>query len=138
MAAISRTTRAAIKAYLEVFIENLVEEYRERPIPQLDRPGDYLAQTSTRGQLKPFHAAIIPATLLRINEFERGFSSRLGTTFEECARLIALDHHRGVHRSHDLAGNVSHVAVNEIGRQVAHLERVSQSGRPTAKSYTDG
>jgi hypothetical protein len=131
MAAISPTTRAAIKAYLEVFIEHLVEEYRGREVPQLGEPADYLAQTSTGGQLKPFHAAIIPAALLRINAFERGFSSRLGTTFEECARLIALEHHREAHRGYDLTGEVSRAAINEIERQVAHFERVSQTGEPT-------
>jgi len=131
MTAISPTTCAAIKAYLEVFIENLIEEYRGYEPPGLEKPDDYLAQESPRGRMKPFHAAIIPAALLRINAFERGFSSRLGTTFEECARLIALEHHKEVHRGYDLTSEMSQAAIAEVERQVAHFERVSQSGNPT-------
>ncbi len=125
MAAISPTTRATIKAYLEVFIENLVKEYKGRVIPTLDTPAAYLEQRSSRGRLKPFHAAIVPAELMRINEFERGFSSSLGTTFEECARLIALEHHSEAHRSYDLTGEVSLAAINEIEHQVATFEHAA-------------
>lgn len=128
MAAISATTRATIKGYLEAFIETLVNEHRTRTIPTLGEPAAYLAQRSTRGQLKPFHAAIIPTPLLRINEFERGFSTSLGTTFEECARLVALEHHRTASRSFDLRGTVSNAALSEIERQVATFERAASTG----------
>jgi hypothetical protein len=67
MSAISSITRAIIKAYLEVFIENLVNEYRGRLIPKLDIPAAYLSCKSSKGQLKPFQAAIMPSELLRIN-----------------------------------------------------------------------
>jgi hypothetical protein len=125
MNAFGSKTRASIKAYLEIFIENLVSKYRERIIPTLGAPKAYLAKKSSKGQLKPFHAAIIPHELLRINEFERGFSTRLGTTFEECARLIALEHHRDAQRNYDLRGQVSLVAINEIEHQVSAYERAA-------------
>ena len=123
MSAISSITRAIIKAYLEVFIENLVNEYRGRLIPKLDIPAAYLSCKSSKGQLKPFQAAIMPSELLRINEFERGFSSGLGTTYEECAKLIALEHHREAHRSYEITGEVSIEAINEIERQIALFEQ---------------
>lgn len=126
MSAISPTTRAIIKAYLEVFIENLVEKYRGQTVPSLGTPEAYLAQQSPKGELKPFQAAIIPPELLRINAFERGLSTRLGTTFEECARLIALEHHSEAYRSYDITGEVSLSAINEIERQIAIFERVSK------------
>ena len=127
MTAISPATRASIKAYLEVFIENLIEEYKGRIMPNSGVPSEYLAQKSPKGKLKPFHAAIIPPEILRINEFERGFSSRLGTTYEECARLIALEHHSEVHRGYDLAGDVSLAAINEIEHQLAIFEHTASS-----------
>ncbi|MBD2578522.1 TdeIII family type II restriction endonuclease [Oscillatoria sp. FACHB-1406] len=122
MTAIRSITRTKIKAYLEVFIDNLVNSYRNRGIPRIP-PSQYLSQTSTKGQLKPFHAAIFSPELLRINEFERGFSSGLGTTYEECARLIAADHHKEAHRSYELKDNVSLAAIHEINHQVSRFEQ---------------
>ena len=61
--------------------------------------------------------------MLRINEFERAFSSRLGTTYEECAKLIALEHHREASRSYEISGEVSVEAINEIERQIALFEK---------------
>lgn len=129
MSAIGSTTRSSIKAYIEVFIENLVKEYKERKIPKLDAVTEYLEQKSSQGQLKPFHAAIIPGQLMRINEFERGFSTRVGTTFEECARLIALDHHKSAQRGYTLSGQVSRGAMNEIERQVSRFEHAKAGSR---------
>jgi len=130
MKTISSNTRATIKAYLEVFIENVVKDYKGRTIPTLGAPSDYLAKKSPKGQLKPFHAAIIPEQLMRINEFERGFSTGLGTTFEECARLIALTHHKEARRAYVLTQEVSLAAINEIEHQVALFEHAAQAKRP--------
>ncbi len=44
MIAISPTTRATIKAHLEVFIEKLVDEYRGRVMPNIGNPAAYLTQ----------------------------------------------------------------------------------------------
>lgn len=122
MTAIKTITRTKIKAYLEVFIDNLINNYRNRIISKIP-PSEYLSQISKKGHLKPFHAAIFSPELLRINEFERGFSSSLGTTYEECAKLIAADHHREVYRSYELKDNVSLAAINEINRQVSRFEQ---------------
>lgn len=133
MTAMSPATRQQIKGYLEGFIDNLVCKYRGREMPVLGTPHEYLRQTSRKGQIKPFHSAIIPAELLRINEFERGFSSSLGSTFEECARLVALEHHVNAVRSHDISALVSQSALSEIERQVAYFEHAvdRKAPRPT-------
>ncbi|MEG4860089.1 TdeIII family type II restriction endonuclease [Microcoleus sp. K1-B6] len=123
MSAISSITRAIIKAYLEVFIENLVNEYRGRLIPKLDIPAAYLSGQSSTEQSELLQTAIVPSELLRINEFERGFSSRLGTTYEECAKLIALEHHQEASRSYEISGEVSIEAIHEIERQLALFEQ---------------
>jgi len=127
MKAIDPKTRATIKAYLEVFIEAVVKEYKGRDIPSFDKPAEYLVKKSPPGQLKPFHAAIIPNALMRINEFERGFSTRLGTTFEECARLIALSHHKEAGRAYVVTSKVSLAAINEIEHQVALFEHATDT-----------
>lgn len=133
MVAISDTNRSIIKAYLEVFIENLVERYRNRIISEMNSPGEYLNLTSNSGDLKPFHAAIIPTEILRISAFQRGFVTSLGTTFEECAKIIALQHHKNARRSYDVIGDVDIDSINEIERQVSNFEHKVEKNetRPT-------
>ncbi len=95
MAAIPDVTREKIKGFLEGFVEGLVTQHEQGQVSGRRRTMPARgAQTSGDGKLKPFHAAIIPPGLMRINAFERSFSTRLGATFEECARLIALDRHK--------------------------------------------
>lgn len=130
MPAISELTRQKIKAYLEVFIENKVQDYKRRQVPTFEDAATYLAKQSKAGRLKPFHAAIIPEPIMRINAFERGFSTSLGTTFEECACLIALDHHQYAARGYDVTGSVSQASVNEIEHQVSLYDRDVQEGIP--------
>jgi len=64
MTAIGPTTRATIKAHLEVFIEKLVDAYRGRVMPNSGNPTTYLTQQSPKGRLKPFHAAMIPLDVI--------------------------------------------------------------------------
>jgi len=120
-------TDARIKGYLEAFVDNTIEKYKSRKTI-VPFSTEYLNQTSTRGQLKPFHAAIIPPEIMRINAFERAFSTSLGTTFEECARLIAATNYREAHRGYDISGDVSTAALNEIDRQVSQFEHAVERG----------
>lgn len=130
MASINPVTHERIKAYLEVFIEGLVGHYKTLSLPELCAAQEYVAKTSPTGDLKPFHVAIIPESLLRINAFERGFSTRLGSTFEECGRLIAVDHHQDARRGYVTKNYVSRAAIEEIDRQVSRFEHVAQANGP--------
>ncbi|WP_301664986.1 TdeIII family type II restriction endonuclease [Methanoculleus frigidifontis] len=76
---------------------------------------------------------IILPEFLRINEFERGFSTSLGNSFEGCARLIALQHHAKAERGHVLTGYVSRAAMDEIEHQIAAFESAAeQKGKKPA------
>ena len=136
MPAIGELTKQKIKAYLEVFIESKVQDYKSRKIPVFEDVATYLGKKSKPGRLKPFHAAIIPEPIMRINAFERGFSTSLGTTFEECARLIALDHHQHAERGYDVTSMVSQSAVDEIEHQVAFYDRDVQDNVPNKLPLT--
>ncbi|GBC94377.1 hypothetical protein HRbin16_00158 [bacterium HR16] len=127
MAILSDVTRSRIQGYLEAFVANTVAEVKERLLPASMSVRQYLEQRSSDGRLKPFHQAIIPAELMRLSAFERSFSTRLGSTFEECARLIALQFHRDAQRSYRLSGKVSRSALQEIERQVSLFEHASSS-----------
>ena len=125
MSSISDVTRSRITGYIEVFIEKLVERYRDRAVETMHSSEQYLSLTDTKGNLQPFHAAIVPSEVLRISAFQRGFVTSLGTSFEECARLIALDHHQDAQRSYDVRGTISSDALTEIERQVSNFERAA-------------
>lgn len=129
MAAISSKIRAEIKGYLEGFIEGLVDSYKDRKITKASTASEYLSRTSSDGQLKPFQAALIPPELIRINQFERGLSTKLGNSLEECARLIALEHHQDVSRGYDIRAEVSIAAFAEAERQKENYESAVNRGQ---------
>jgi len=131
---ISSTTRATIKGYLEGFIQAMILEHKQNALGPTDiRP---TRTFSADGDIKPFHEALLPNGILTINEFERSFSTKLGSSFEECARLIAKDIYSEAKRSYTIQGFVSpdairviENAVNEIGRvgmKTSYLELVKQ------------
>jgi hypothetical protein len=133
MTAISPRTRTQIKGYLEGFIKGLVDEYQGRTVVKPTSGSEYLMRTSPKGELKPFQAAIIPPELIRINQFERGLSTRLGNSLEECARLIALEHHQDARRGFDLVSEISLSALAEAEIQKERYESAtrSQIGKPS-------
>ena len=122
MSAITDITRSRITASLEVFLENYVEKYRNRTVEKMQSPQHYLTKSDKGGALKPFYAAILPSEVLRISAFQRGVVTGLGTSLEECARLISLDHHEYAQRGYEIYGDLSSGALAEIERQVAKYE----------------
>ncbi len=109
---ITKNTRQLIKGYLEGFIQGMIDEKSENGFdPKQLRP---LRKESKKGDLKPFHESLLPDGLLKVTEFERSFSTKLGTTFEECARLIALDNHKHAERGYRVTGQISLKAIKRI------------------------
>lgn len=133
MTAISSKTHAEIKGYLEGFIQGLIDTYKGREIIKPSSATEYLSRISPKGELQPFQAALIPPELIRINQFERGLSTKLGNSLEECARLIALEHHQDVRRGYDIKAEVSIAAFAEAERQKEYYESAikNQLGKPS-------
>lgn len=129
MTAINNTTRAAIKGYLEGFIDGLIEKYKGSKILKPDNVEEYLSRHSSKGELKPFQAALIPPELIRITQFERGLITKLGSSFEECARLIALEHHQDARRGYDIKAEVSLAAFAEVELQKEKYESATTSSQ---------
>lgn len=116
---ITEDTRRGIKGYLEGFIQGMIDEKARSGFePKELRP---VRQESRKGDLKPFHESLLPDGLLTITEFERSFSTKLGTTFEECARLIALDNHQNARRGYRVTGQISLRAVERIEEIVSEI-----------------
>ncbi|MFB2939007.1 TdeIII family type II restriction endonuclease [Aerosakkonemataceae cyanobacterium BLCC-F154] len=129
MPAISAEKREMIKGYIEGFIQGILDEYKGRIIEKSTTAIEYLSRTSTKGELKPFQAALIPPELIRINQFERGLSTRLGNSLEECARLIALEYHQDARRGYDVTAKVSIAAFAEAERQKEYYESAANRGQ---------
>lgn len=109
---ITKDTKDRIKGYLEGFVQGMIDEARHSKFdPKKLRP---LRSVSREGELKPFHESLIPDGILSISEFERSFSTKLGTTFEECALLIAKGVHRNAERGHRVRGFVTPKAIRRI------------------------
>jgi hypothetical protein len=110
---ITEKCKIKVQGYLEGFIQGLIDEFTP---PSNINPKDLrpFKLESKHGDIKPFHEAIIPEGILRITEFERSFSTKLGTTFEEVARLIALDNHKDAKRQYRLEGKISFGAIKKI------------------------
>lgn len=109
---ITKDVRNQIKGYLEGFIQGMIEEATDNGFdPKKLRP---IREASKKGDLKPFHESLLPDGLLKITEFERSFSTKLGTTFEECARLIAKSVHKNAERGHRVRGMITAKAIKRI------------------------
>lgn len=123
---IDKDTRIQIKGYLQGFVHVLIEEHRpaNRAVRVEERRATY---SSKDGDLKPFHEAIIPSEVIRISEFERSFSTKLGTTFEECARLIAQQTFGIVQRGYKASGLMPMAAAARIEEIVAQLGQKGKS-----------
>lgn len=129
MSAISTIQREKIKGYLEGFIQGLIDEYKGRVIQKPTTAIEYLSRNLINGELKPFQAALIPPELIRINQFERGLSTRLGSSLEECARLIGLEYNQDTRRGYDLTAEVSIAAFAEAERQKEYYESMANRGQ---------
>ncbi|MCI0610497.1 MAG: TdeIII family type II restriction endonuclease [Anaerolineae bacterium] len=123
---ISNQVRISIKGFLEGFIDGLVLQHKppEKPphlLKELD--GDYGENEPTDGSYKPFHEAIIPEQVLRVSTFERSFSTKLGSTFEECARLIASQKYKVSKRGFIATGQMPSAATTKIEELVNQIAR---------------
>lgn len=116
---INKETKTEIKGYLEGFIQGMIDEMSDNEFdPKKLRP---IRVDSKKGDLKPFHESLLPDGLLKITEFERSFSTKLGTAFEECARLIAKPVHTQVERGHRVRGIISYEAIKQIEEITNHI-----------------
>ena len=113
---ITLKTMEKIKGYLEGFIQGIINEHKTTELkPTETRP---TKKFSENGEIKPFHEALLPDGILRVNEFERSFSTKLGTTFEECAKLIGAKNYAESERGYPISGALPKNAVAFIEKTI--------------------
>jgi|FaiFalDrversion3_1042247.scaffolds.fasta_scaffold12391_1 hypothetical protein len=118
---LSEETKTALKTYLKQFVEGLIQETVRR---RYNRDTEE-ALPSGRGTIKPFHEAILPSRVRAVSEFERSFSTRLGSTFEACAQIIAAQYHKHAQRGYKLQASVSRRALEEVNMQIRAFESMA-------------
>ncbi len=111
-----------IKAEVKAEIKRFLAETVRKTLHNLSESS--AGQRASRGELQPFHEALLGRTIARISSFERSFSTALGTTFEECARLLAQSRHRDCRRGYSMSAEVPEQAVS----RVAFLIRQQSAG----------
>jgi len=80
--------KKSIESYLEGFLQGLINKYDPKVIK--DEILKKTAFNKKKGEYKPFHAALIPSKLLRMQNFFRSFSTSLGQgVFEYIAKVVA-------------------------------------------------
>ncbi len=83
-----KSVEQAIESYLEGFLQGLLNKYDPNIVGEETLKKKIFSPE--RGEYKPFHEALIPSELLRIQRFFRSFSTSLGQgVFEYIAKLIA-------------------------------------------------
>jgi hypothetical protein len=122
---ISKTIRTTIKGFLEGFIDGLVQQHKPIEKPErLIKDEFEMEVVSDDAGYKPFHEAIIPEQILRVSTFERSFSTKLGSTFEECARLIASQSFKVSKRGFVATGQMPAGAASRIEYLVNQIAQV--------------
>jgi len=111
----SEKTRREIKQVLVKFINRVITRVKTDPKVRYN-PEKYHLE-------KPFHAALLPAGIIKISKFERSFSTSLGqSVFEQIALIISKESHDEAYRTHRTIGNITQGELDYIEQLLRELE----------------
>lgn len=113
--------------YLRTFMANLATSIR----PVAREPDEFRPTRTVdpEGGIKPFHEALVPEGVLRTSDFERSFSTGLGASFEEVAKLVARDYYQIAERNHKLKVSIPKVALDTIDAIISDIGSDGVLGR---------
>lgn len=75
----------------------------------------------TKGKIKPFHQAMLSKDLIKSGDFERSFSTGLGSTFEECAKIIANTKFDTVEKQYKTENYIPTDTIAEVDKVMSEL-----------------
>lgn len=127
---ISASVRGAIKDRVRAILTEKLAAVQPLPRRATDlRP---LEVADPDGLIKPFHQLLFPEGLLRPWEFERSFSTALGSSFEVAARVIGERRFSAAKNGEDFSGSVSPAARSAIDDILRDVRREGMK-----RSYVD-
>ena len=106
------------KRSIEEHLCKWIEDLTTRKTLEYLKKKDY----SSDAKNKPFHTALIPKNVIRSLDFERSFSTGLGSTFEECARIIAGTKFHVVERQYNVENFIPSDTLVEVDKVMAELD----------------
>ena len=92
-------------------------------------------EVARRGDLKPFHEALLPPAIRTISKYERSFSTTLGSIFEVAAELVGRQNFAFAQRQYDVKGRMGAAANTTIESISNEIETTKMQGRYLA--YVD-
>lgn len=112
--ALSDDTRNELEQYLKNWIKKLtIEKTKKYSEPSVSKDAKY----------KPFHETHLPKHVLRAFDFERSFSTGLGSVFEECGKIIAQTRFVEVKRQFKVESFVPANTINEVSKVIDELDK---------------
>lgn len=124
---ISESARDEILRYLRTFMANAISAIR--PVSRAAHEFRPTRSSDEEGDIKPFHEALVPEGVLRTSDFERSFSTSLGTTFEEVAKIIGAERFEESRRGFRLQVSIPRVALDTIDGIMSDISSDGMSGR---------
>lgn len=110
--ALSNSTQKELESYLCGWLDALLERKKAAPNS---------TDNASKAKVKPFHESLLPDIFVQMSDFERSFSTTLGTAFEGCAEIIARTKFQTVTSQHKTVGNVPKDTETEIGKILHEL-----------------
>lgn len=106
-----------IKKEIEEHLCDWIENLAKRKIAEYTELTDKTASDKN----KPFHKALLPKDVIRSVDFERSFSTGLGSTFEECARIIAKANFDTAERQFKVECFIPSDTISEVDKVISEL-----------------
>lgn len=92
-------------------------------------------EAGRRGELKPFHEALLTPAIRTISKYERSFSTTLGSMFEVAAELVGRQNFAFARRQYQVEGRMGTAANATIESISNEIETTKMQGRYPA--YVD-
>jgi len=124
---ISAKARAEILTYLRTFMTKSLKSVK--PVSRAANEFRPTREQDADGDIKPFHEALVPEGVLRTSDFERSFSTSLGTTFEEVAKIIGAQRFQESRRGFQLQVSIPRVALDTIDGIISDISSDGMGGR---------
>lgn len=106
------------KSKIEQHLKNWIKKLTDEKIEKYSKPS-----VPKDAKYKPFHETHLPKSALRAFDFERSFSTGLGSVFEECGKIIAQTRFIEVKRQFKLENFVPTNTIIEIGKVIDELDK---------------
>ena len=109
----------SVKKEIEEHLVKWIKELTAKKTKQYEKP----THEPKDAKNKPFHETHLPKSALRAFDFERSFSTGLGSAFEECGRIIAKAKFDVAKRQHKVENYVPADTINEVTKIIDELDK---------------